>query len=145
MADSRRPSPVARRPSPDAGCRVPDPRPLRAERIAHCALRIAHCALRRRPGAPGRGAFRPWLRALPKRTLGRGSTREETMKYQIERGQDGHWVMRGVWKRGAAVLSDPLLNKGTAFSREERELFALEGLLPTEITDRDTQVRRAFA
>ena len=66
------------------------------------------------------------------------------MKYQIERGQDGHWVMRGVWKRGAAVLSDPLLNKGTAFSREERELFALEGLLPTEITDRDTQVSRAF-
>ena len=66
------------------------------------------------------------------------------MKYQIERDHDARWVMRGVWKRGAAVLSDPLLNKGTAFSHEERRLFQLEGLLPTEITDRDTQVSRGF-
>jgi malic enzyme len=66
------------------------------------------------------------------------------MKYQIERDQDGRWVMREVWKRGAAVLADPLLNKGTAFTHEERELFDLEGLLPTEITDRETQVSRGF-
>ncbi|HAX82452.1 MAG TPA: NAD-dependent malic enzyme [Actinobacteria bacterium] len=52
--------------------------------------------------------------------------------------------MREVWKRGAAVLADPLLNKGTAFTPEERELFDLEGLLPTEITDRDAQVTRGF-
>lgn len=66
------------------------------------------------------------------------------MKYQIERGEDGKWVMRQVWKRGAALLSDPLLNKGTAFTKDERELFELEGLLPTEITDRETQVSRGF-
>ena len=66
------------------------------------------------------------------------------MKYQIERDHDGRWVMRQVWKRGAAVLYDPLLNKGTAFSHEERELFDLEGLIPTEITDHDTQVSRGF-
>ena len=66
------------------------------------------------------------------------------MKYQIERDQDGRWVMREVWKRGGAVLADPLLNKGTAFTHEERELFDLEGLLPTEITDRETQVSLGF-
>ena len=66
------------------------------------------------------------------------------MKYQIERDHEGRWVMREVWKRGAALLSDPLLNKGTAFTLEERELFDLEGLLPTEVTDPETQVSRGF-
>lgn len=66
------------------------------------------------------------------------------MKYTLERAEDGRWTMSGVWKRGQAVLLDPLLNKGTAFNQEERELFELEGMLPHHQTTRDQQVRRAY-
>lgn len=52
--------------------------------------------------------------------------------------------MADVWKRGAAVLSDPLLNKGTAFSPEERLLFELEGMLPYQTADHAQQMRRAY-
>ena len=65
------------------------------------------------------------------------------MKYRIERGTDGAWFM-DVWKRGSALLSDPLLNKGTAFSKEERRIFHLDAMLPYQPTDRDHQMRRAY-
>ncbi len=66
------------------------------------------------------------------------------MKYRIERSPEGEWIIADVWKRGHAVLSDPLLNKGTAFSAEERERFGLDGMLPYQPTDRDHQVERAY-
>ena len=66
------------------------------------------------------------------------------MKYQVDRDRDGRWLIKEVWKRGSAILSDPLLNKGTAFSREEREIFELDGLLPYEVTNRPRQVERAY-
>jgi malate dehydrogenase (oxaloacetate-decarboxylating) len=46
--------------------------------------------------------------------------------------------------RGLAVLNSPLLNKGTAFSAEERRTLGLTGLLPPEISTLETQVRRAY-
>jgi len=67
------------------------------------------------------------------------------MKYRIERTDDGEWIIADIWKRGSGLLSDPLLNKGTAFTKEERELFELDGMLPYQPTDREHQVRRAYA
>ena len=46
--------------------------------------------------------------------------------------------------RGLAVLNSPLLNKGTAFSAEERIALGLRGLLPPDISTLGTQVRRAY-
>jgi len=46
--------------------------------------------------------------------------------------------------RGFDVLNSPLLNKGTAFPEAERESLGLTGLLPSEISTLDTQVRRAY-
>ncbi|MEO3867670.1 NAD-dependent malic enzyme [Nonomuraea sp. B12E4] len=46
--------------------------------------------------------------------------------------------------RGQAVLNEPLLNKGTAFSPEERAELGLEGLLPPVVESLDEQVRRMY-
>ncbi len=37
-------------------------------------------------------------------------------------------------KRGAELLHDPLLNKGTAFTEAERDALGLRGLLPPHVT-----------
>ncbi|MYR85826.1 oxaloacetate-decarboxylating malate dehydrogenase, partial [Streptomyces sp. SID685] len=46
---------------------------------------------------------------------------------------------------GAALLADPLLNKGTAFTPEERTEYGLEGLLPPAVESLDEQAHRAYA
>src|SRR5205085_10388392 len=51
----------------------------------------------------------------------------------------------GVPLRGARLLTHPLFNKGTAFSRSERAGFALEGLLPDAVSTMEQQARRAHA
>jgi len=45
---------------------------------------------------------------------------------------------------GPALLSTPLLNKGSAFSAEERISFNLEGLLPETTETIQEQVERAY-
>lgn len=47
-------------------------------------------------------------------------------------------------KRGMAVLTTPLLNKGTAFTSEEREELGLNGLLPPVISTLESQVSSAY-
>jgi malate dehydrogenase (oxaloacetate-decarboxylating) len=46
--------------------------------------------------------------------------------------------------RGLSVLHSPLLNKGTAFTEEERKALGLTGLLPPDISTLATQVKRAY-
>src|SRR3984957_13811016 len=45
---------------------------------------------------------------------------------------------------GVRVLEDPLTNKGTAFSEEERSELGLRGLLPTVVETLEQQVRRRY-
>jgi malate dehydrogenase (oxaloacetate-decarboxylating)(NADP+) len=47
-------------------------------------------------------------------------------------------------KRGADVLHDPLLNKGTAFTEAERDAFGLRGLLPPHVNTQAEQVQRVL-
>ena len=47
--------------------------------------------------------------------------------------------------RGAALLTDPLLNKGTAFTERERDALGLRGLLPPRIFTLEEQASRSLA
>ncbi|MCD2435553.1 NAD-dependent malic enzyme [Acidaminococcus sp. NSJ-142] len=48
-------------------------------------------------------------------------------------------------KSGFALLRDPFLNKGTAFSLEEREKAGISGLLPPVVETIDQQAARVYA
>ena len=50
-----------------------------------------------------------------------------------------------VRSRGTSVLSTPILNRGTAFTPEERRALGLVGLLPGGHSTIDGQVRRVYA
>lgn len=45
---------------------------------------------------------------------------------------------------GFDILFNPALNKGTAFTEEERDKLKLRGLLPPQITNQDIQLRRVI-
>src|ERR1051326_1963284 len=60
-----------------------------------------------------------------------------------KRRQDGNGCYE-TKARGLAVLNSPLLNKGTAFTTEERKALGLAGLLPPDIGTLGTQVKRAY-
>ena len=45
---------------------------------------------------------------------------------------------------GAELKANPLLNKGTSFTQEEREMFSLEGLLPPAISTWAEQQERVY-
>src|SRR3990167_6103002 len=45
---------------------------------------------------------------------------------------------------GKALLTIPQLNKGTAFTPEEREIFHLTGKLPAHVETLEEQVKRAY-
>jgi malate dehydrogenase (oxaloacetate-decarboxylating) len=63
--------------------------------------------------------------------------------YEFLRTPEGP-VLR-VRARGTSVLSIPLLNRGTAFTPEERRALGLVGLLPEGVSTIDGQVRRVHA
>ncbi|WVR09208.1 hypothetical protein IAU60_006270 [Kwoniella sp. DSM 27419] len=46
--------------------------------------------------------------------------------------------------RGSALLNTPRLNKGAGFTREERQIFGLEGFLPYDVHSLEKQALRAY-
>ena len=48
-------------------------------------------------------------------------------------------------KSGYELLKDPFLNKGTAFTQEERKAYQLEGLLPPAVETIELQAERVYA
>ncbi len=52
-------------------------------------------------------------------------------------------IMR-ITSRGRAVLSNPMTNRGTAFTVPERHLLGLIGLLPSGVTSLENQTRRVY-
>ena len=46
--------------------------------------------------------------------------------------------------RGQDLLKNPMYNRSTAFTREERRTFALDGLLPHAVSTLEQQARRAY-
>ena len=64
-------------------------------------------------------------------------------QYRIVDGPAGRRIE--VPYRGARLLQEPMFNKGTAFSDEERETFGLKGLLPDGISTMEGQENRAYA
>ncbi len=59
----------------------------------------------------------------------------------FRRTSDGSYATTA---RGAEVLQTPLLNKGTAFTQDERAALGLDGLLPPAVLTVDEQARRAY-
>ena len=47
-------------------------------------------------------------------------------------------------EKGYALLNNPFLNKGTAFSEEERKKYRLIGLLPPQVESLKLQAKRAY-
>ncbi len=64
--------------------------------------------------------------------------------YRLIRRADGTSSL-GVGQRAHSLLRHPLLNKGTAFTEEERDLFGLYGLLPPHADTLEQQVQRIYA
>jgi malate dehydrogenase (oxaloacetate-decarboxylating) len=65
------------------------------------------------------------------------------LPYDLGRPEDGYPVR--IRARGNQVLSTPMINRGTAFTLEEREALGLTGLLPGGVSTIDGQLRRVYA
>ena len=63
--------------------------------------------------------------------------------YELRTSPKG--VVATIHARGSAVLASPTINRGTAFTIEEREALGLTGLLPTGISTLEGQLRRVYA
>ena len=63
--------------------------------------------------------------------------------YELVHSADGY--LARIHARGAAVLATPTINRGTAFTLEERRELGLTGLLPTGVSTLDGQLRRTYA
>ena len=63
-------------------------------------------------------------------------------RYEVLPGHHGSKIKVSV--RGSELLRIPRLNRGTAFTLEERERFGLIGALPTGVTPLEAQLHRSY-
>jgi malate dehydrogenase (oxaloacetate-decarboxylating) len=63
--------------------------------------------------------------------------------YELIQSADGY--LARINARGVAVLASPTINRGTAFTLEERRELGLTGLLPSGVSTLDGQLRRTYA
>jgi len=63
------------------------------------------------------------------------------MHYTPQKDNNGNLSLK-ITKQGQDVIHNPILNKGTAFTKEERSELGLEGLLPPHISTMDEQLLR---
>ncbi len=77
-----------------------------------------------------------------------GPPQGEGVNIQKERSvmaKKGNLIKAGeLANRGAAILHDPVRNKGMAFTEKERELLGLKGLLPPRYCSQDVQMMRVM-
>jgi malate dehydrogenase (oxaloacetate-decarboxylating) len=63
--------------------------------------------------------------------------------YELGSAADGYPVR--IRARGRSVLTNPMLNRGTAFTPEHRQMLGLQGLLPSGVSTLEGQLRRVYA
>ena len=63
--------------------------------------------------------------------------------YELIRCEQG--MVARIQVRGSAVLASPTINRGTAFTYEERRALGLIGLLPSAVTSLEGQLQRVYA
>ena len=63
-------------------------------------------------------------------------------QYEILPGSHGSRMR--INAHGGRILRDPRVNRGTAFTHEEREKLGLVGLLPSHVTPLDGQLHRTY-
>ena len=63
--------------------------------------------------------------------------------YELGPAAEGYPVR--IRARGRSVLANPMLNRGTAFTPEERRALGLQGLLPSGVSTLEGQLRRVYA
>ena len=63
------------------------------------------------------------------------------IKFQVEEDEEYN-IIFNTNAEGNDIIRSPLLNKGTAFSEEEREKFQLDGLIPPHVLNIDQQIEK---
>src|SRR5262249_40862579 len=79
---------------------------------------------------------------MSKTTTGRGKRASETTGSEKTSPTVNAATVGG--KRGIDVLHDPVLNKATAYSEQERQALGLVGLVPDATESEDLQLRRVL-
>ncbi|VAX24931.1 NAD-dependent malic enzyme [hydrothermal vent metagenome] len=63
--------------------------------------------------------------------------------YQIKHDENNNPIFE-IDQAGSDILHNPLLNKGTAFTADERKEFGLNGLLPPHVSTQEEQLNRVY-